>query len=65
MFLGDYFFNPSNQNIEQQRAFMIMHESVHLIADKTDADFDGSKNLSKILVQKIFPVNAGKLGGVA
>lgn len=65
MFLGDYYFNPSNENMEQQRAFMIMHESVHLIADKTDADFDGSKNLSKILVQKIFPVNAGKLGGVA
>ncbi len=65
MFLGDYYFNPSNENMEQQRAFMIMHESVHLIADKTDADFDGSKNLSKILVQKIFPVNAGQLGGVA
>lgn len=65
MFIGDYYFNPSNENMAQQRAFMIMHESVHLVADKTDADFGGSKKLSQLLVEKIFPINTGKLGGVA
>lgn len=65
MFIGDYYFNPINENVAQQRAFMLMHESVHLIANKTDQDFGGSKNLSKLLVSKIFPVNSGKLGGVA
>lgn len=65
MFIGDYYFNPTNENMAQQRAFMIMHESVHLVADKTDADFGGSKKLSQLLVEKIFPVNTGKLGGVA
>lgn len=65
MFLGDYYFNPTNENPDQQKAFMIMHESVHLVANKTDADFGGSKKLSELLVRKIFPVNTGKLGGVA
>lgn len=65
MFLGDYYFNPDRENQDQQRAFMIMHESVHLVANKTDADFGGSKKLSELLVRKIFPVNLGKLGGVA
>lgn len=65
MFIGDYYFNPPNENMSQQRAFIIMHESVHLVGNKTDVDFDGSKNLSKLLVEKIFPINTGKLGGVA
>jgi len=53
------------ENFAQQRAFIIMHEAVHLVGKKSDIDFKTSKNLSKILVDACFKVLKGKLGGVA
>jgi hypothetical protein len=66
MFIGDYFFSPfKSENIQLQRAFIIMHESVHLVGNKTDNDFGGSRNLSKLLVETFMPILKNKLGGVA
>lgn len=66
MFIGDYYFHPVKTNyLEFQRAFIIMHESVHLIGNKGDAVFGGSKNLSLLLVESFMPVLKNNLGGVA
>lgn len=65
MFIGDYYFDPPEmENLAFQRAFIIMHEVVHLIGKKVDAQFGGSKRLSEKLINKCFPVLKGKLGGV-
>src|SRR6202521_3816261 len=63
-FLGDYFFNPPIQNMEHQRAIMLIHEAVHQVGGKGDAPFGGSKALSDKIIKGCFPVLAGKLGGV-
>ena len=66
MFIGDYYFNPTKtDNSALQRAFIIMHESVHLVGNKTDDDFGGSKKLSELLVETFMPILKNKLGGVA
>lgn len=66
MFIGDYYFNPAKtDNSALQRAFIIMHESVHLVGNKTDDDFGGSKKLSELLVGTFMPILKNKLGGVA
>lgn len=66
MFIGDYYFNPYKvENSQLQKAFIIMHESVHLVGNKTDDDFGGSKKLSELLVRAFMPILEGKLGGVA
>lgn len=61
MFLGHFYFETI---IPQVRAFIIMHEAVHLVGKKYDKDFaepgksraEGSKELSKLLVETFFPV---------
>lgn len=70
MFIGHFYFETT---IPQVRAFMIMHEAVHLVGKKHDTDFgksggsraEGSRALSKLLVDTFFPVLKafkGKLG---
>jgi hypothetical protein len=68
MFLGQAFFNPGIAGVatgyyKQAQALIMMHEAVHLFG-KPDAVFGGSKQLTKILIQKCFPVIADKLGGL-
>jgi len=66
MFIGDYFFKPYKvENLQNQRAFIIMHEAVHLVGNKTDDDFGGSRKLSELLVDTFMPVLRKNLGGVA
>jgi RHS repeat-associated protein len=55
-FLGDYFFNPTVINsLTQQRALILLHESVHEFGGKTDADFGGSAKLTQAIAEKCFP----------
>jgi hypothetical protein len=42
----------------------MLHEAVHQVAGKKDADFGGSKALSDKIIQGCYPVLKGKLGGV-
>lgn len=67
MFLGHYYFNPKNDSVSTiyQKAFIIMHESVHLVGKLGDKDFGGSGNLSELLVKTFFPAGTNRLGGVA
>lgn len=61
MFIGQFYFDTT---IAQVRAFIIMHEAVHLVENKSDTDFgqpggtraEGSKTLSKMLVDAFFPI---------
>jgi hypothetical protein len=64
-FLGDYFFNPTSiEFMSQQRALMLLHESVHQFGGKGDPDFGGSKKLSQKIAEKCFPaLNALSLLG--
>jgi hypothetical protein len=56
VFLGDYFFNPTNiQWIGQQRALILLHESVHQFGSKGDKEFGGSRKLSERIAEKCFP----------
>jgi hypothetical protein len=64
-FLNDRFFNPKfTAWIGHQRAIILLHEAVHQIAGKSDADFKGSKALSEKIIQGCYPILKGKLGGV-
>lgn len=61
MFIGHFYFDTT---IAQVRAFMIMHEAVHLVENKQDTDFgqtggtraEGSRALSEMLVDAFFPI---------
>ena len=59
-FLGNYFWNPTSiDNMPQQRALILLHESVHEFGHKTDQDFgmtDGSRKLSEKIAEKCFPI---------
>lgn len=64
-FVGDYFFNPASMDwVAFQRAIIMMHESVHQVGGKGDAQFGSSKELSEKIIEKCYPVLKGKLGGV-
>jgi YD repeat-containing protein len=64
-FLGDYFFNPQKVDwVAFQRAIIMLHEAVHQVANKGDALFGSSKELSEKIIEKCYPVLKGKLGGV-
>lgn len=64
-FLGPYFFSPTSIAwISQQRMIMVLHESVHQFAQRTDAEFGGSKQLSHLIVEKCYPAGRGRLGGI-
>jgi hypothetical protein len=55
-FLGNYFWNPTSiDSMPQQRALMLLHESVHEFGGKTDDSFGGSAKLSEIIAEKCFP----------
>ncbi len=55
-FLGDYFFNPTKMDFpSQQRALILLHESVHQFGGKQDANFGGSRKLTDRLAEKCFP----------
>jgi len=55
-FMGNYFWNPRSINsISQQRALVIIHESVHAIGARKDGDFGGSEKLSEAIAEKCFP----------
>lgn len=58
-FLGNYFWNPTSiDNMPQQRALILLHESVHEFGHKSDTDFgltDGSRKLSEKIAEKCFP----------
>jgi RHS repeat-associated protein len=60
MFLGPAFFDPGIANVRFSyslaQAFMLLHETVHLVGNKTDQDFGGSKALTRLLVDKCFPI---------
>jgi RHS repeat-associated protein len=71
MFLGPAFFDPtlagvSGPNSQLAQAFIVLHEAVHLVGDKRDMDFGGSKQLTKLLVDNCFPIAgaAGWLGNL-
>jgi hypothetical protein len=64
-FLSYYFFSPPNTEfLAQQRAIVLLHEAVHQFGNKGDADFGGSKELTKKIIAGCFPVLAGKLGDI-
>lgn len=64
-FLGPYFFSPTSISwIPQQRMIMVLHEAVHQFAQRTDAEFGGSKKLSHVIVEKCYPAGRGRLGGI-
>ena len=58
-FLGNYFWNPTSiDSIPQQRALILLHESVHEFGHKPDTDFGkmgGSRKLSEKIAEKCFP----------
>jgi len=64
-FLNDYFFNSSTSGfLTQQRALILLHESVHQFGNKDDEVFQGSSNLSRLIAEKCFPaLNALRLLG--
>jgi hypothetical protein len=71
MFLGPAFFDPtlagvSGPNSQLAQAFIVLHEAVHLVGDRRDLDFGGSKQLTKLLVDNCFPIAgaAGWLGNL-
>ena len=68
MFLGPAYFDPGSFGVtgfySAAQAFIIIHESVHLIGNKYDHDFGGSKNLTRLLVNNCYPALRGKLGGL-
>ena len=65
MFIGDYYFKPiAAGNIEMQRAFILMHESVHLVGNKEDEVFGGSPQLSELLLQTFFYGEQINFGGI-
>jgi hypothetical protein len=57
-FLSEYFFSPPNANAVQQRALILLHESVHAIGKKSDDEFGGSRMLTKRIAGKCFPILA-------
>lgn len=64
-FLGPYFFDPTHRMyIDDQRMVMVAHEAVHQFGGKGDAHFGGSKELSRLIIQKCFPYRRGRLGGI-
>ncbi len=71
-FLGPAFFNPGEAGVQAAyiiaRAFMVLHEAVHLVAGLTDqyAGWGSSKALTKLLVDDCFPIlgKTGMLGGL-
>jgi len=69
MFLGPAFFDPGLAGVntgyyELARAFVMMHEAVHLAGTLLDSDFGGSKKLTRSLVDNCFPALAEYLGGL-
>lgn len=57
LFLNSYFFNP-NKNVTvaiQQRAIILIHESVHQYANKNDKYFGGSQRLTKLIINACLP----------
>ena len=58
-YLANYFWNPTSiDNMPQQRALILLHESVHEFGHRPDQDFgqtNGSKNLSDKIAEKCFP----------
>ena len=55
-FLGNYFWNPTSiDSMPQQRALILLHESVHQFGGKGDNSFGGSAKLSEIIAEKCFP----------
>jgi RHS repeat-associated protein len=67
MYLGPAFFDPRSFGALADRrlvqGFMMIHEAVHLIGNLRDADFGGSKALTKLLVDNCYPI-LGKTGGL-
>jgi hypothetical protein len=65
MFIGYYYFTPiAAGNIEMQRAFILMHESVHLVGNKEDEVFGGNPQLSELLIQTFFYGEQINFGGI-
>ena len=67
--LGNPFFNPDLVGVAsgaflQAQMLIMMHEAVHSVGDKTDADFGGSQNLTQDLVSNCFPAIKGSLGNL-
>jgi len=56
-FLGDYFWNPTSiDSSAQQRALILLHESVHEFGHEEDKTFGGSQKLSERIAGKCFPI---------
>lgn len=57
IFLNGYFFNPTIDAATalQQRAVILIHESVHQFADKGDHVFGGSRVLTGKIIEKCLP----------
>ncbi|MEW6737862.1 MAG: hypothetical protein AB1489_41675 [Acidobacteriota bacterium] len=57
VFLNRYFFNPAREPTTalQQRAIILIHEAVHLVANKRDADFGGSRKLTELVSKRCLP----------
>jgi hypothetical protein len=54
--LGNYFWNPTSiDSIPQQRALILLHESVHEFGHLDDKTFGGSQKLSERIAEKCFP----------
>jgi RHS repeat-associated protein len=72
MFLGPAYFDPGiikAKDFLNVQAFIILHEAVHLVGNKSDLDFGpnidvGSKTLTKTLVDKCLPAVRNQLGGL-
>ncbi|MEW6736353.1 MAG: hypothetical protein AB1489_33990 [Acidobacteriota bacterium] len=57
VFLNTYFFNPAREPTTalQQRAVILIHEAVHLVANKRDAEFGGSRRLTELISRSCLP----------
>ena len=56
-FLGNYFWNPTSiDSMPQQRALILLHESVHEFEHTDDKTLGGSQKLSERIAEKCFPI---------